>query len=57
MFGFGYGELVVMALVCLLLFGKRLPGAMKSVGKGLNIFSKTIREETDKITYRTDNLS
>ena len=43
MFGFGYAEMIVVALIGFLLFGKRLPGTMKSVGEGIREFCQALR--------------
>lgn len=40
MFGIGPMELLVIGGIMLLLFGKRLPGVMKSIGQGLSEFRK-----------------
>ena len=42
MFGFGYGEVLVVGLIGLLLFGNRLPGAMKSLGVGIRDFKDAL---------------
>ncbi len=42
--GMGPPELAVMALVVLLLFGNRLPGAAKSLGQSFSSFKKGIKE-------------
>ena len=42
----GWGELVVILVIVLLLFGaKRLPELAQSLGKSLKIFKKNIRED------------
>jgi len=45
MFGFGYGELLVVGVIGLLLFGNRLPSTMKSLGEGIRGFQSTLRGE------------
>ena len=50
MFAPGPLELVIVAGVALLLFGKRLPGAMHSLGRSIVEFKKGIKgidEESD----------
>ncbi len=42
---FGFPELLVFALVMLLLFGHRLPGIMRSLGRGVIEFKRGIRGE------------
>lgn len=46
MFGFGTGELLLVSFIMLLLFGKRLPGVMKSLGQSVNSFRQGMQEET-----------
>lgn len=41
----GFPELLVFALVMLLFFGHRLPGVMRSLGRGVIEFKKGIRGE------------
>ena len=51
MFGMGVGELLVVLVIVLLVFGPgRLPEMMGSLGKGLQEFKKGLREppETGK---------
>ncbi len=44
MFGIGPMELFIVAGVALLLFGKRLPTVMKSLGKGVSEFRDAFEE-------------
>ena len=45
----GWGELVIIFLIVLLLFGaKRLPEIGRSVGKAIQSFKKGISDESDK---------
>ena len=45
MFGMGFGELLVVLVIVLLVFGPgRLPEMMGSLGKGLQEFKKGLRE-------------
>lgn len=41
--GIGPAELVMFSLVVLLLFGKRLPGVMRSMGEGVREFRTALR--------------
>ena len=43
----GPGELLVVMLVAVLLFGKRLPEVGRSLGKGIVEFKKGLRGEDD----------
>ena len=45
MFGFGTSEMLVAGVICLLLFGHRLPSAMKSLGSSLRSFQQGLRED------------
>ena len=48
--GLGGGELVLVMVVILVLFGaKRIPEFAKGLGKGINEFKKASREVTDEI--------
>lgn len=44
MFGFGTPELLLFAVVVLILFGRRIPAAMHSLGQGLREFKRGIHE-------------
>lgn len=49
--GLGTGEIVVIALVVLLLFGgKKIPELMKGLGKGVNSFKQGMNEIEKEIT-------
>lgn len=48
MFGFpGWIEVVIILAIILLLFGKRLPGVMNSLGKSIVEFKKGAKEGTE----------
>ena len=47
-FGFGPMELAIVAGIVLLLFGGRLPGAMRNLGRRVVEFKKGVKE-TDEI--------
>jgi sec-independent protein translocase protein TatA len=49
MFGLGYGELMIVGLVAVLLFGSRLPGVARSLGKSFIEFKKGMRGFEDEI--------
>ena len=44
MFSGGPWEIIIIALVVLLLFGNRLPGAAKSLGQSFMSFKKGLKE-------------
>ena len=53
--GLGTGELIVIVLVILLLFGaKRIPDLMKSMGKGVKSFKQGMKEVEDEINSAAD---
>ncbi len=50
MFGFGGGlEWLIVAGIVLLLFGKRVPGVMRSLGKSIVEFKKGVKGIEDDI--------
>ena len=58
MFGLGTGEILVILLIVLLLFGaKKLPELAKGLGKGINEFKKAsndIKKEVEKTVDSED---
>lgn len=56
----GPWEMMIIGLVALLLFGKRLPEVARSLGKGLVEFKrgvKGIEDEVDRATYVDEDVS
>ncbi len=47
MFGIGHTELMVVAIVAFVLFGNRLPSAMRSLGQGITEFKKGLNSPSD----------
>lgn len=51
----GYGELILIVVAVLLLFGaKRLPEILRNVGSGIKEFKKSVRETTDDVKGSLD---
>jgi len=48
MFGVGPMELAIVAVVLLLLFGNRLPGLMRSVGRSVVEFKKGVNDTDEE---------
>lgn len=57
MFGLGTMELGVVLLIALLLFGKRLPAALGSLGTGIRVFRKALRGEDDELVDGNPRLA
>ena len=49
MFGIGLPELLIVGVVVLLLFGKRLPTMMRSLGSSVVEFKKGAREGEEEL--------
>ena len=48
MFGLGFQEILIIALIVLLLFGgKKIPELMRGLGKGVKSFKKGMNEATN----------
>lgn len=53
-------EMMIIGVIALLLFGKRLPDVARSLGKGLVEFKKGVRgieEDVDQSTYSSNESS
>lgn len=56
LFDLGTGEIIVIVLVILLLFGgKKIPELMKGVGKGVKSFKQGLNEVEDEIKKASDD--
>lgn len=56
LFNLGTGEIIVIVLVILLLFGgKKIPELMKGIGKGVKSFKQGLNEVEDEIKKASDD--
>lgn len=56
----GWPEMVIVGMIALLLFGKRLPEVARSLGKGIVEFKKGVKgieDDVDRTTYSADTSS
>jgi sec-independent protein translocase protein TatA len=54
MFGIGMGEMIMIGLIGLLVFGNRLPGTMRSLGQSVVQFKKGLRDTQDEMEKAMD---
>jgi len=52
----GPWELAIIAIIALILFGRRLPEVGKSLGKGIVEFKKGLKEVQDEVTKTADEF-
>ena len=57
MFGSHPMELIIVGIVALLLFGKRLPEVARSLGKGITEFKKGVRGIEDEVDTSSSTSS
>ncbi len=50
----GYGELVIIGLIVLVVFGNRIPEVMRSLGRGLTHFKKGLHDTEEEIRKELD---
>ena len=48
--GIGMPEMIVIAMIALLLFGKRLPEVMRNMGRGITEFKKGVKGIEDDVS-------
>lgn len=51
----GFGELIIIGIIGLLIFGNRLPSVGRSLGKGIVEFKKGVRGIEDEVEDSTTN--
>jgi len=52
----GPWELAIIAIIALILFGRRLPEVGKSLGKGIVEFKKGLKEVQDEVSKTADDI-
>ncbi len=52
MFGIGTTEIIVCMVICLVLFGNRLPSVMRSMGKGTKEFKEGVNDTADALEIK-----
>lgn len=65
MFGLGYQEIIIIAIIVLLLFGgKKIPELMKGLGKGMRSFKEGVngiegedKAESESVKTTTDKTT
>ncbi len=55
MFGFGIWELIIVLVIILVLFSRRLPEIGEGLGKGIRSFRKSI-QQSDEIDVTPENV-
>jgi sec-independent protein translocase protein TatA len=53
----GPWELAIIAIIALLLFGRRLPEVGKSLGKGIVEFKKGLKDVQDEVSKAGDDIN
>ena len=55
MFGFGIWELIIVLIIIIVLFSRRLPEIGEGLGKGIRSFRKSI-QQSDEIDVTPENV-
>ena len=56
LFNLGTGEIIIIALIVLLLFGgRKIPELMRGLGKGVRSFKDGVNDVTDAVDEATDS--
>jgi len=55
MFGFGIWELVIVLIIIIVIFSRRLPEIGEGLGKGIRSFRKSI-QQSDEIDVTPENV-
>lgn len=55
MFGLGIGELLVVLVIVVVLFNRRLPDLGEGLGKSIRKFRKAVNEDNDEIDITPKN--
>jgi len=55
LFQVGWSELILIGLVAILLFGRRLPEVGRSLGRGIVEFKKGLHEMSDEVESASDD--
>jgi sec-independent protein translocase protein TatA len=55
LFGPGGYEWIIILIVALLLFGRRLPEVMKSMGQGVRMFKKGLQDVEDEVNSSVED--
>ncbi len=57
MFGVGWTEMMILGVIGLLLFGKRLPEVARNLGKGMMEFKRGMYDIQDEVNSASNNRS